>query len=67
MKAPGAQAFWVVFRVFSISLKHFFKITKSKDEVQKDKHRWNFEGKKVKNKDAVSENVVRVATSPRSP
>ena len=49
-----------------LGAKAFQKRTRSKDEVQKDKV-GKFEVKKVKNKGAVSKNVVRVAICPRSP
>ena len=66
MKMLEAKAFWEVFRIFFFFLKDFFKRTISKDEVQKDKV-GKFEIKMVKNKGAVSKNVVRVAITPRSP
>ena len=66
MKKLGAKAFWVVFRIFFFFLKeYFYSRTRSKNEVQKDKV-GKFEVKKVKNKGAVSKNVVRVAITPRS-
>ena len=40
MKMLGAKAFWVVFWLFFFFLKKFFKRTRSKDEVQKDKQSW---------------------------
>ena len=68
MKMLGAKAFWVVFRILFFFLKEFFK----KEPDQRMKFRktnkvGKFEVKKVKDKGAVSRNVVRVAISPRSP
>ena len=68
MKMLGAKAFWEVFRIFFFFLKEFFK----KEPYQTMKFRrtnkvGKFEVKIVKNKGAVSKNVVRVAITPRSP
>ena len=68
MKMLGAKAFWVVFLIFFFFLKEFFK----KEPHQRMKFRrtnkfGKFEVTKVKNKGAVSKNVVRVAITPRSP
>ena len=68
MKMLGAEAFWEVFRIFFFFLKEFFK----NEPYQRIKFRrtnkvGKFEVKKVKNKGAVSKNVVRVAITPRSP
>ena len=68
MKMLGAKAFWVVFQIFFFFLKEFF--TKEPDQRMKFRRTikvGKFEVKKVKNKGAVSKNVVRVAISPRSP
>ena len=67
MKTLGAKAFWVVIRIFFFFLEEFFKRMKSKDEVHKKIICGKFKVKKVKIKGAVSENVVWVAISPRSP
>ena len=68
MKMPGAKAFWVVFWIFFFFSEGIFK----KEPDQRMKFRktnkvGKFEVKKVKNKGAVSKNVVRVAICQRSP
>ena len=68
MKMLGAKAFWVVFRIFFFFSERTFK--KEPDQgiqFRKTNKVGKFEVKKVKNKKAVSKNVVRVAISPRSP
>ena len=68
MNMLGAKAFWVVFRIFFFFLKEFLK--KKPDQRMKFRRTnkvGKFEVKKVKNKGAMSKNVVRVAISPRSP
>ena len=68
MKMLGAKAFWVVFRILFFFLKEFLK--KEPDQRMKfikTNKVGKFEVKKVRNKGAVSKNVVRVAISPRSP
>ena len=68
MKMLGAKAFWEVFQIFFFFLKEFFQ----KEPYQRMKFRrtnkvGKFEVNIVKNKGAVSKNVVRVAITPRSP
>ena len=68
MKMLGAKAFWVVFS----DIFHFPEGIFTKEPDQRMKYRrtnkvGKFEVKKVKNKGAVSKNVVRVAITPRSP
>ena len=68
MKMLGAKAFWAVWGIFFIFLKDFFK--KEPDQAMRfgrTNKVGKFEVKEVKNKGAVSKNVVRVAISPRSP
>ena len=68
MKMLGAKAFWVVFRIFFFFSEGIFK--KEPDQriqFRKTNKVGKFEVKKVKDKGAVSKNVVRVAISPRSP
>ena len=52
---------------FFFLLTDFLKRTKSRNEAQKDKHRWKTWSKHLKTDGGVSENVVGVAISPRSP
>ena len=68
MKMLGAKAFWVVFRIFFFFLKELKKKKPhQKMNFRKTNKVGKFEVKKVRNKGAVSKNVVRVAISPRSP
>ena len=64
MKMLGAKAFWEVFGFFSFSWRNFKKKTISKMKFRKTNKVGKFEVKKVKNKGAVSKNVVRVAITP---
>ena len=68
MKMLGAKAFGWFFEYFSFSWIIFF--LKKPDQTMKLRRTnkvGKFEVKKVKNKGAVSKNVVRVAITPRSP
>ena len=67
MKMLGAKAFWVVFRIFFFSEGIFKKEPDQRIQFRKTNKIGKFKVKKVKNKGAVSRNVVRVAISPRSP
>ena len=67
MKMLGAKAFLVVFRIFFFFLKEFKKKLDQRMKFRKTNKVGKSEVKKVKNKGAVSKNVVRVAISPRSP
>ena len=68
MKMLGAKAFWVVFRILFFFLKKFFKKEPNQRmKFKKTNKVGKFEVNKVRNKGAVSKNVVRVTISPRSP
>ena len=67
MKMLGAKAFWVFFRILLFFLKEFKKKTNQRMKFKKTNKVGKFEVKKVRNKGAVSKNVVRVPISPRSP
>ena len=67
MKMLRAKVFGVVFRIFYFFLKGFLKIADQKMKFRRTNKVGKFEGRKVKNKGAVSKNVVRVAISPSSP
>ena len=62
MKMLGAEAFWVVFREGIIK-----KEPNQRMKFRRTNKVGKFKVKKVKHKGAVSENVVRIAISPRSP
>ena len=66
MKMQGAKAFWVVFRIFFFFLKGFLKEPNQRRKFRRTNKVGKFEVKKVKNKGAVSKNIVRVAITPRS-
>ena len=68
MKMLGAKAFWVVFLdIFLFPEEIFKKEPDQRMKFRKTNKVEKFEVKKVKNKGAVSKNVVRVAICPRSP
>ena len=68
MKMLEAKAFWLVFRIIFFLQMEFLKQNQIKGwSSEGQKKVGKFEVKKVKNKGAVSKNVVRVAISPRSP
>ena len=67
MKMLGAKAFLEVFRIFFFFLKEFFKKNHIRMKFRRTNKVGKFEVKIVKNKGAVSKNVVRVAITPRSP
>ena len=63
MKMLGAKAFWVVFRIFFFFLKEILK-PDQRMKFRKTSKVGKFEVMKVRNKGAMSKNVVRVAISP---
>ena len=65
MKMLGAKAFWVVLDTFLFSEGFFKKEPDQRMKFRETNKVGKFEVKKVRNKGAVSKNVVGVAISPR--
>ena len=66
MKMPRAKMFWVGFRIFFVSVKDLKK-KEPNQRMKFPRKSWKVLGREIKSNGAVSENVVRLAISARSP